>query len=218
MKKNYFFLIIFTLLFSFSFSQISTFPYINNFEKGAIVKTQTQTNTGFQLRDELVADSFFQANNVESMNTFIRVFGQNDEAVINMQNSILDRVISKTLDPKTGLINVDKLKLFLTNNESVLNAFSKVSPDFVTTLRNKPDVISSIATRLNVLNKRKNYVEGQKLNEVYTYLGQPGTKQLRFGTADERRRIQDMLAAGQAQQGRSQEDLDFIRSEFERTG
>ena len=159
--------------------------YINNFEKGAIVKTQTQTNTGFQLRDELVADSFFQANNVESMNTFIRVFGQNDEAVINMQNSILDRVISKTLDPKTGLINVDKLRLFLTNNESVLNAFSKVSPDFVTTLRNKPDVISSIATRLNVLNKRKNYVEGQKLNEVYTYLGQPGTKQLKFGTPDE---------------------------------
>ena len=38
----------------------------------------------------------------------------------------------------------------------------------------------------------------------------------RFGTADERRRIQDMLAAGQAQQGRSQEDLDFIRSEFDR--
>tara|TARA_X000001388_G_scaffold76779_1_gene75109 strand:- start:717 stop:3974 length:3258 start_codon:yes stop_codon:yes gene_type:complete len=159
--------------------------YINNFEKGAIVKTQTQTNTGFQLRDELVADSFFQANNVESMNSFIRVFGQNDEAVINMQNSILDRVISKTLDPKTGLINTDKLRLFLTNNESVLNAFSKVSPDFVTTLKNKPDVISSIATRLNVLNKRKNYVEGQKLNEVYTYLGQPGTKQLKFGTPDE---------------------------------
>jgi hypothetical protein len=159
--------------------------YVDNFEKGVIVKTQSQTNTGFQLKDEAVADAFFQANNVDSMNTFIRVFGQNDEAVINMQNSILDRVISKTLDPKTGLINVYKLKLFLTNNESVLNAFSKVSPDFVTTLRNKPDVISSIATRLNVLNKRKNYVEGQKLNEVYTYLGQPGTKQLKFGTPDE---------------------------------
>jgi hypothetical protein len=159
--------------------------YIDNFEKGAIVKTQTQTNTGFQLRDELVADSFFQANNVESMNTFVRVFGQNDDAIINMQNSILDRVISKTLDPKTGLINTDKLRLFLTNNESVLNAFNKVSPDFVTMLKNKPDTISSIATRLNVLNKRKNYVEGQKLNEVYSYLGQPGTKQLKFGTPDE---------------------------------
>ena len=36
----------------------------------------------------------------------------------------------------------------------------------------------------------------------------------RFGTADERRRIQDMLAAGQAQQGRTQEDLDFINQEF----
>jgi hypothetical protein len=37
-----------------------------------------------------------------------------------------------------------------------------------------------------------------------------------MGTADERQRIADMLAAGAAQQGRDQQDLDFIRSEFDR--
>ena len=42
-------------------------------------------------------------------------------------------------------------------------------------------VVAANITIRDVLNKRKNYVEGQKLNEVYTYLGQPGTKQLKFG-------------------------------------
>ncbi len=36
------------------------------------------------------------------------------------------------------------------------------------------------------------------------------------GTADERQRIADMLASGGAQMGRDQQDLDFIRSEFDR--
>ena len=36
------------------------------------------------------------------------------------------------------------------------------------------------------------------------------------GTADERQRIADMLASGGAQMGRNQQDLDFIRSEFDR--
>ena len=36
------------------------------------------------------------------------------------------------------------------------------------------------------------------------------------GTADERQRIADMLASGQAQTGRDQQDLDFIFSEFNR--
>jgi hypothetical protein len=159
--------------------------YVDNFEKGVIVKTQSQTNTGFQLRDEAVADAFFQANNVDSMNTFIRVFGQNEDAVINMQNSILDRIINKTLDPKTGLINVDKLNRFLTQHRTVLDSFNSISPEFVSMVRNTPETITNIATRLNTLNQRKNYVQGQKLNQTFSYLGQPGTKQLKFSSADE---------------------------------
>ena len=36
------------------------------------------------------------------------------------------------------------------------------------------------------------------------------------GTADERQRIADLLASGQAQTGRDQQDLDFIYGEFNR--
>ena len=39
MKKNYSFLIIFFLLFSYSFSQISTFPYSNSFENASDLGT-----------------------------------------------------------------------------------------------------------------------------------------------------------------------------------
>jgi len=159
--------------------------YVNTFEKGVLVKSKNQTNTGYQLKDEAVADSFFQANNVEAMDTFTKVFSDNAEAITNMQNSILDRIISKSLDPKTNLINTDKLKRFLVLHGSVLESFSKVAPEFVSMLRNSPKAITDIATRLNTLKNRKKYVDQEQLKEAFSYLGQTGSKKLNFSSADE---------------------------------
>ncbi len=80
--------------------------YINNFEKGVIIRVRENKVAGHTVKDEAVADAFFQPNNVAAMEDFIRVFGKDSNAVFNMQQSILDRIANESIDIKTGLLNV----------------------------------------------------------------------------------------------------------------
>ena len=159
--------------------------YISKFETGAIVDARKKGLSGFQFRDERIADAFFQTENVGAMDDFIRVFEGDTNAISNMEQAILDRIISKSLNKNTNLLNMDSYRQFLTQHKSVLDRFSTVSPDFVSNVRNKADLLDNITNRIFTLEKRKNFLEGKKLDEVFSLLGAPGTNQLKFGTTDE---------------------------------
>ena len=159
--------------------------YINKFETGAIVDARKKGLSGFQFRDEKIADAFFQTENVGAMDDFIRVFEGDTNAISNMEQAILDRIISKSLNKNTNLLNMDSYRQFLTQYKSVLDRFGTVSPDFVSNVRNKADLIDNITNRIVTLEKRKNFLDGKKLDEVFSLLGAPGTNQLKFGTTDE---------------------------------
>ena len=159
--------------------------YINKFETGAIVDARKKGLSGFQFRDERIADAFFQTENVGAMDDFIRVFEGDTNAISNMEQAILDRIISKSLNKNTNLLNMDSYRQFLTQYKSVLDRFGTVSPDFVSNVRNKADLIDNITNRIVTLEKRKNFLDGKKLDEVFSLLGAPGTNQLKFGTTDE---------------------------------
>ena len=159
--------------------------YISKFETGAIVDARKKGLSGFQFRDERIADAFFQTENVGAMDDFIRVFEGDTNAISNMEQAILDRIISKSLNKNTNLLNMDSYRQFLTQYKSVLDRFGTVSPDFVSNVRNKADLIDNITNRIVTLEKRKNFLDGKKLDEVFSLLGAPGTNQLKFGTTDE---------------------------------
>ena len=159
--------------------------YISKFETGAIVDARKRGASGFQFRDERIADAFFQTENVGAMNDFIKVFEGDANAVFNMEQAILDRIISKSMNKNTNLLNMDLYRQFLTQYKSVLDRFGTVSPDFVSTIRNKADLLDNITNRIFTLEKRKNFLDGKKLDEVFSLLGSEGANQLKFGTSQE---------------------------------
>jgi hypothetical protein len=159
--------------------------YVAKFEKGTIVDARKQNAAGFQFRDEKVADAFFQTENVGAMDDFIRIFKDDPDAIFNMEQAILDRVINRSLNQKTGLLDMDKFRIFLNQYKSVLDRFGTVSPKFIEMIRNKPSALDNITKRILQLDKRKNFLNGEKLKEVFTVLGAPGTKQLKFGSSQE---------------------------------
>ena len=57
-------------------------------------------------------------------------------------------------------------------------------PDFVKKIQEMPTALSSVADRLSVLNKRKSFLEGEKLKSTLNIFGNE-TKQLNLGTVDE---------------------------------
>ena len=158
--------------------------YINNFEKGVIVRVRENKVAGHAVKDEAVADSFFQPNNVAAMEDFIRVFGKDSNAVFNMQQSILDRIANESIDISTGLLNVDKYRRFLAKYASSLKEFETISPEFVTSLKETPTVIGALSERLATLNTRKTFLDGEKLKNTLKIFGGE-TKQLNLGTVDE---------------------------------
>ena len=117
-------------------------------------------------KDEAVADAFFQSQNVQAMNDFVRVFGNNPEAVVNMQNAILDRLINESLNTKTGLLDMDQFKRFMTKYDTSLAKLGEVSPEFLETLNNTPKALTEITARLATLEKRKTFLEGEKLKDT----------------------------------------------------
>ena len=164
------------------FDKLNT--YINNFEKGVVVRLRDNKPAGYQVKDELVADAFFQAENVDAMRDFIRVFSKDEAALYNMQQSILDRIANESINMETGLMNTDKYKIFLTKYKSALNELETIMPDFVNKLRETPSAVSAVAERLATLNTRKTFLLGEKLKNTLNVFGAE-TKQLKLGTVDE---------------------------------
>ena len=132
----------------------------------------------------MVADAYFQTENVEAMKDFLRVFGKDSKAISNMQDAILDRLANESINMKTGLLDVDQYRRFLTKYASSLKELEGTMPDFVKKIQEMPTALSSVADRLSVLNKRKSFLEGEKLKSTLNIFGNE-TKQLNLGTVDE---------------------------------
>ena len=158
--------------------------YINKFENGVIVRLKDKKPAGYQIKDEMVADAYFQTENVEAMKDFLRVFGKDSKAISNMQDAILDRLANESINMKTGLLDVDQYRRFLTKYASSLKELEGTMPDFVKKIQEMPTALSSVADRLAVLNKRKSFLEGEKLKNTLNIFGNE-TKQLNLGTVDE---------------------------------
>ena len=164
------------------FDELNT--YIKKFEEGVIVQLRNQNPAGHQIQNEAVADSFFQGNNVEAMKKFINVFGENPNAVANMKDAILDRLANKSINPKTDLINVNDYKQFLARYDSALKELATIEPAFVESLNKTPSAFGALSERLATLNKRKAFVQGDKLKTTLSIFGS-GSKQFNFGSVDE---------------------------------
>ena len=76
------------------------------------------------LKDEAVADAFFNPENVKAIDDFINAFGTgkniNEDALYNMQQAILDRLANKVIDKKTFILNQDEYRRWLVQHGSVL--------------------------------------------------------------------------------------------------
>ena len=158
--------------------------YINKFEQGVLLRVREKKPAGYPIKDEAVADAFFQSQNVQAMNDFVRVFGNNPEAVVNMQNAILDRLINESLNTKTGLLDMDQFKRFMTKYDTSLAKLGEVSPEFLETLNNTPKALTEITARLATLEKRKTFLEGEKLKDTLKIFGSE-SKKLKLGTTEE---------------------------------
>ena len=64
---------------------------------------------------------------------------------------------------KTGLINADNYKRFLTKYDTALKELAKTDSAFVESLKKTPTAFSKISDRLATLDKRKAFVQGEKL-------------------------------------------------------
>ena len=158
--------------------------YITKFEEGVIVQLRDKNVAGYPVQSESVADSFFRPNNVESMQKFISVFGDNPNAITNMKDSILSRLANASIDKKTNLIDVSKYKQFLTNYDSALTELAKIDPTFVESLKKTPTAFGLVSERLATLNKRKAFVQGEKLKTTLNIFGNQ-SKELKFGSTTE---------------------------------
>ena len=158
--------------------------YIGKFEEGVVLQLRDKKPAGYPIKDEAVADSFFQANNVEAMKKFINVFGDNPNAVANMKDAILDRLANESIDMKTGLINADNYKRFLTKYDTALKELAKTDSAFVESLKKTPTAFSKISDRLATLDKRKAFVQGEKLKTTLGAFGAQ-SKQFNFGSTGE---------------------------------
>ena len=158
--------------------------YITKFEEGVILQLRDNKPHGYPVKDEAVADSFFQVNNVEAMQKFINVFGENQNAMANMKDAILDRLANESIDIKTGFINTDKYKRFLSKYDSALKELAKTDSAFVESLNQTPTAFSAIADRAATLQKRKSFVQGEKLKSELKIFGGE-SKQFNFGSVNE---------------------------------
>ena len=158
--------------------------YINEFEKGVVLQLRNKLPAGYPVKDEAVADSFFQANNVEAMKTFINTFGDNPNVLTNMKDAILSRLANEAIDTNTGFINTDNYKRFLIKYDSALKELAKTDPIFVETLNKTPTAFSQIADRLATLEKRKSFVQGEKLKTTLNIFGN-SSKEINFGSTGE---------------------------------
>ncbi len=158
--------------------------YITKFEEGVILQLRDNKPHGYPVKDEAVADSFFQVNNVEAMQKFINVFGENKNAMANMKDAILDRLANESIDIKTGFINTDKYKRFLSKYDSALKELAKTDSAFVESLNQTPTAFSAIADRAATLQKRKSFVQGEKLKSELKIFGGE-SKQFNFGSVGE---------------------------------
>lgn len=164
------------------FDELNT--YISKFEEGVVLQLRNKKPAGYPIKNEAVADSFFQANNVEAMQKFINVFGKNPNAVANMKDAILDRLANEAINPKTNLINTDYYKQFLTKYDSALKELTKIDPAFVESLNKTPSAFGAISERLATLEKRKAFVQGENLKTTLNIFGNE-SKQINFGSVDE---------------------------------
>ena len=164
------------------FNEVDT--YIKKFEEGVILQLRDNKPHGYPVKDEAVADSFFQVNNVEAMQKFINVFGENPNAMANMKDAILDRLANESIDIKTGFINTDKYKRFLTKYDSSLKELAKTDSIFVESLNQTPTAFAAIAERSATLNTRKSFVQGEKLKTTLKIFGGE-SKQYNFGSTSE---------------------------------
>ena len=164
------------------FDELKT--YISKFEEGVIVQLRDKKPAGYPIKNEAVADSFFQPNNVEAMKKFINVFGENPNAVANMKDAILDRLANEAINPETSLINTDYYKQFLTKYDSALKELAKIDPAFVEGLNKTPSAFGAISERLATLIKRKAFVQGENLKTTLNIFGGE-SKKFNFGSVDE---------------------------------
>ena len=158
--------------------------YITKFEEGVIVQLRDKNVAGYPIQSESVADSFFRPNNVESMQKFISVFGDNANAVTAMKDSILSRLANAAIDKKTNLIDVNKYKQFLANHDSALTELAKIDSTFVESLKKTPTAFGLVSERLATLDKRKAFVQGEKLKTTLNIFGNQ-SKQLKLGSTSE---------------------------------
>ncbi len=118
------------------------------------------------------------------MQKFISVFGDNPNAVTTMKDSILDRLANESIDMKTGLINADNYKRFLTKYDTALKELAKTDPAFVESLKKTPTAFGLVSERLATLDKRKAFVQGEKLKTTLNIFGNQ-SKQLKLGSTSE---------------------------------
>ena len=167
--------------------------YIDKFEKGVIVRVRENKVAGYTKKDEAVADAFFNADNVKSMDDFINAFGVgkniNQDALYNMQQAILDRLANKVIDKKTGILNQDDYRRWLAQYGSVLERLAGMAketgmPQFVSSLRETPTAVGALSERLATLETRKTFLQGEKLKSSLKTFGL-NSKQLNLGSVDE---------------------------------
>jgi hypothetical protein len=158
--------------------------YITKFEEGVIVQLRDKNVAGYPIQSESVADSFFRPNNSESMQKFISVFGDNANAVTAMKDSVLSRLANAAIDKKTNLIDVNKYKQFLANHDSALTELAKLDSTFVESLKKTPTAFGLVAERLATLDKRKAFVQGDKLKTTLNIFGNQ-SKKLNLGSTSE---------------------------------
>ena len=167
--------------------------YIDKFEKGVIVRVRENKVAGYTKKDEAVADAFFDADNVQAIDDFINAFGVgknfDENALYNMQQAILDRLANSVIDVKTGILNQDKYRRWLTQYGSVLERLAGMDkdtgmPQFISSLREAPTAIGALTERLATLETRKTFLQGETLKSSLKTFGM-NSKQLNLGSVDE---------------------------------
>ena len=167
--------------------------YIDKFEKGVILRVRENKVAGYTKKDEAVADAFFNADNVQAIDDFIKAFGTgkniNQDALYNMQQAILDRLANKVIDKDTLILNQDDYRRWLAQYGSVLERLSGMAkntgmPQFVASLRETPTAIGALSERLATLETRKTFLQGEKLKSSLKTFGS-NSKKLNLGSVDD---------------------------------
>ena len=72
----------------------------------------------------------------------------------------------------------------MTKYDTSLAKLGEVSPEFLETLNNTPKALTEITARLATLEKRKTFLEGEKLKDTLKIFGSE-SKKLKLGTTEE---------------------------------